>query len=311
MLPLVVANGEVRDEYLAAGLRVLTDGRDVLGAVEEVARLVELDVNEDSVGVGGLPNILGDVELDAMIMDGGTRRVGAVAGVRRFANPISIARAVMTRLPHVMLVGEGAERFARECGFDEAELLTEDSRAQHRAMLKELGVSGRADEADAALAPAVIEALARRIEGDTMNAIACDADGRMAVAVTTSGLCWKYPGRVGDSPAPGAGGYADDRYGAASATGMGELVLRSGTTLRTVLYREMGMGPEDAARRALGEVCALPGYDGAQVRLISVTPLGEVFGFATWAGATVKLLRVGDAGPTALDCELVEGPITS
>ena len=308
MLPLIVANGEVPGEYLTAGLQTLAAGGGVLDAVEEVARLVELDTNEDSVGVGGLPNVLGDVELDAMIMDGGTRRVGAVAGVRKFANPISIARAVMTRLPHVMLVGAGADRFARECGFAEATLLTSDSRAQHRALLEKLGAQDLGDEADAALAPVVNEALKRRAEGDTMNALACDADGHMAVAVSTSGLGWKYPGRAGDSPVPGAGGYADDRYGAAAATGMGELVLRSGTTLRAVLYHETGMTPHDAARRALGEVCALPGYDAASVRLIYVTPSGEVCGFATYPGAQVKLLRAGDSAPTALDCELVTPP---
>ena len=308
MRPLIVANGEVRPEYVVAGLKVMTDGGSALDAVEHVARCVEGDPDDHTVGVGGLPNIAGSVELDAMIMDGNTLEVGAVAGIRRYPHPISIARAVMTRSPHVLLIGDGAERFAREHGFEQAPLLTEESRRRYLAKLDELGAAELADGADLPLTPLVTESMKTHRHGDTMNAIACDKSGAMAVAVSTSGLCWKHPGRVGDSPVPGAGAYADTRHGTAAATGLGELVLRGGTCLRAVLYRAAGIPPADATRQALAELLALTGSEGAHVRLILVTPTGTVHACATWPGAQVIHLHAGQQDPVLLTCQHVTAP---
>ena len=310
MVPLVVANGEVPPEYLRPGLSALTGEEGPLNAVEEIARLVEADPGYTSVGVGGRPGLTGEVELDAMIMRGDSLRAGAVAGIRRFAHPVSIARAVLSHLPHVLLIAEGAERFAREHGFQEASLLTAESRRRYGEILTELRVAEADVGGGRPLTDLVQTVMRRHCDGDTMNAIACDQDGRLAVAVSTSGLAWKHPGRVGDSPVPGAGGYADDRFGAAAATGVGELVLRSGTSLRAVLYRASGMPPLRAVQRALADLRALPGCGAARVRLIFVTPDGEVCGAATWKGATLLVLRAGEAQPTRIACQEVEGPVT-
>ena len=309
MLPVVVANGEVPPEYLEPGLRLLLEGGSPLDAVEEIARRVEADPGYRTVGVGGLPNVAGQVELDALIMDGETKNVGAVAAVHGFPHPISIARAVTTDLPHVLLVGEGAERFARERGFSPQELLTEGSRKRWLEKLRELGVPHleKADENEP-LAEAARRAMRSHLLGDTMNAIACDSQGRMAVAVSTSGLAWKYPGRVGDTPIAGAGGYADSRYGAAAATGIGELVVRSGSSLKAVLYHASGLTPREVGKRVITELYELPGSEGARVRLIFVTPSGEINAFATWPGAKVVFQRAGAPGPETAKAEYIARP---
>lgn len=311
MHPIVVASGEVPPAYLEPGLELLLRGGSALDAVELVARAVERDPTFRSVGLGGLPNIRGEVELDALIMDGETLEAGAVAGIRHFVHAISIARAVLTDLPHVLLIGEGAEQFAREYGFEEERLLTDESARRHRNKLVELDgkLEGKPDTAGR-LAALVAESMKTHRDGDTMNTIALDGDGRLAVAVTTSGLAWKYPGRVGDSPVPGAGAYADNRYGACAATGLGELVLRSGTSLRAILYHAGGMDAAAAGRAALGETAALSGAAGAKVRLLFVTPGGDVRGFATWPGAEIIVAGAGAPSPRRLPCEVVDPPIT-
>lgn len=217
---------------LPAGMEVLARGGTALDAVEACARIVESDPTEQTVGLGGLPNVLGVVELDASIMDGTRRAAGAVAAITGYLHPISVARAVMDRLPHVILVGPGATRFAREIGAERARLLTFGSRRDWVERLNTAGerpetVAGRAD-----LAPVV--KLALRTEHGTANFIAIDERGDMASAVTTSGWAYKYPGRVGDSPLIGAGNYCDSRYGGAACTGYGELAIRCGTARMAV-----------------------------------------------------------------------------
>lgn len=246
-----------------AGWAVLAAGGTALDAVEAVTRLVEDDEDDHTVGTGGYPNLLGEVELDASVMDGATRKAGAVAGLRGFRNPVSVARAVMERLPHVLLVGDGAARFAAEIGAERGELLTAEAERAWLARLDE-ALGGRATVADvvAGRAGVGLVELARlasdpeRVAG-TVDVLARDAAGHLAVAVSTSGWAWKYPGRAGDTPVIGAGNYADDRAGAAACTGFGELAIRSGTAARVVAAMRAGLDVEAACTAALRDLAGL------------------------------------------------------
>lgn len=240
---------------LDAGWDVLAGGGSALDAVERAIRLVEDNLEDHHVGTGGLPNMLGQVELDASIMEGSTRRAGAVAALQGFPNPISVARALMERLPHVLLVGEGAARFADESGFERAELLTKAASERWKERLRPLvGSDGR-------LPDHILELTARLLEplraAGTVDVIAIDAAGHIASGVSTSGWPWKYPGRVGDSPIIGAGNYADDRFGAATCTGVGELAIRATTARNIVVALEAGRSVGDACVAALADVESL------------------------------------------------------
>jgi beta-aspartyl-peptidase (threonine type) len=241
---------------LPAAMRILRRGGSALDAVEAAARIVEADPRDTSVGRGGWPNILGVVEVDASIMDGRTRRAGAVAAVRGYLYPISIARAVMDRLPHVLLVGDGATRFAREIGAERADLLTASTRRLWIDFLKQAGETPASVKRRRSLAPVVKRTVALERKG-TVNFIALDTKGHMASAVSTSGWGYKYPGRVGDSPVIGAGNYCDERYGGAGCTGFGELAMRALTAKWVVDRLADGRDPGRVAREAIREVNAL------------------------------------------------------
>lgn len=252
--PIIVASGNGA-KALPGGMRVLKRGGSALDAVEACAKYVEADVSDTSVGRGGLPNILGQVELDASIVDGTTHRVGAVAALRGFHHPISVARAVMERLPHVMLVGDGAARFAAEIGAQKIENLTPSTRKLWIERLRKVGETPSSVRKRAKLAPVV-----KRTVGEnrgTVNFIALDAKGNVASAVTTSGWAYKYPGRVGDSPIVGAGNYCDTRYGGACCTGFGELAIRNVTAKTAVDRLAEGRRVDEVARAAIADANAL------------------------------------------------------
>lgn len=255
MTPTVLASANGATA-LPAAMAILARGGSALDAVEAAARVVEADPSDTSVGRGGWPNILGTVEVDASIMDGTTRRAGAVGAVRGYLYPISIARAVMERLPHVMLVGDGAMRFAREIGAERARLLTPRTRGLWVDFLRQARETPVSIARRRALAPVVTRTVDLARMG-TVNFIAIDAAGRMASAVSTSGWGYKYPGRVGDSPIIGAGNYCDARYGGAACTGFGELAMRCLTAKAAVDRLAAGMPPADVARRAIDDVHAL------------------------------------------------------
>src|SRR5580693_5070995 len=192
---------------LTAGIDLLRAGASAMDAVEAAIRLVESDEENHTVGVGGMPNLLGEVELDASIMDGATRRAGAVAAVTGFPHPITIARAVLEQLPqHVLLVGRGAERFAGETGIERGETLTDEAAKLWREGLGGEALTPAGDSAGAGEA-AYRQDMLRRIQAmtpppglwGTVNVLALDAAGNLCVGVSTSGYPWKYPGRVGDS----------------------------------------------------------------------------------------------------------------
>lgn len=252
--PIIIASGNGA-KALPLGVRVLKRGGTALEAVEACARYVEADVSDTSVGRGGLPNILGQVELDASLVDGTTHRVGAVAALRGYHHPISIARAVMERLPHVMLVGDGAARFAEEIGAEKVNNLTASTRALWVERLAKVHETPASIRGRTKLIPVVKKTVGEN--RGTVNFVALDRRGNVASAVTTSGWAYKYPGRVGDSPIVGAGNYCDSAAGGACCTGFGELAIRNVTAKTAVDRLALGMRPVNVARRAIADANAL------------------------------------------------------
>lgn len=264
------------------GIEILKAGGSALDAVEAVTRVVEDNPEDHTVGYGGYPNLRGEVELDASIMDGTTRRAGCVGALRGYRAAISVARAVMERLPHVMVVGEGAAALAKEIGLDSEDLLTPDAEKVWRD-----GLAGNlpADTVAGEMAAMVAELVADperagATEGDlsdrgTVDVLAIDGAGHLASAVSTSGWAWKYPGRLGDSPIIGAGNYCDDRYGAAACTGFGELAVRAGLARSVVNGMAEGLGPGDACVRALGDIAGLEPPRDAALHVVALSSAGE------------------------------------
>ena len=253
----ILANG-VGGAGMAAAVAALRSGLSALDAVEAGIRPVESDPAIDSVGVGGWPNLLGWVELDASIMDGRTLDTGAVGALRGFVHPISVARQVLARLPHVLLVGEGAARFAAEIGAEAGETLTEEAAARWRERWLEcVPADVRARWPDVPLARWTLLTADPERAGGTTTFLVRDRAGDLATGVSTCGWAFKYPGRLGDSPVIGAGSNADNRYGAAACTGHGELTMRAGTARSVVLYMKLGMAVEEACAEALRDLRAL------------------------------------------------------
>lgn len=273
-----------------------------MDAVETAVRAAEANEADHYVGVGGLPNLLGEVELDASIMDGKTRRAGAVAAVTGFPHPISIARAVCDRLPqHLLLVGAGAERFADEAGIARGRTLTDEARQLWRDGLEPAGldaVQAQHGEGEVAYRRQVIERLAAMAPPSgpwgTVNVLALDAAGNLAVGVSTSGYPWKYPGRVGDSAVIGAGNYCDNRVGAAACTGRGELAIRASTARCVLLALQAGRGPADACAVALAETAELPDEYRSPLQALCLTPDGRHGGASTRPGSTYSVMTAGD-----------------
>ena len=226
-----------------------------MDAAISAVKCVEDDLNDHGVGTGGIPNVLGEVELDASVMDGRTLAAGAVAAIKGFGHPIEIARKVMETTPHVMLVGAGAELFADRHGFDRAELLTPEAEAIWRERILGGAPTGSSLYADSyqmymATVRDWVQLLHDRMLGTT-NVIVRDANEDIASAVSTSGWGFKWPGRVGDSPIIGSGNYADNRYGAAACTGRGEMAMRAATAYSVVRSMRDGLSLSAALERAM------------------------------------------------------------
>ncbi len=276
-------------EAMRAVVEVLRGGGSALDAVELGCRLVESNPRDHTVGLGGLPNLLGDVEVDAAIMDGRTRATGGVAAVRGYEHPISIARRVMEQTPHVLLAGEGAERFAAEMGFEKTELLTPEARRLWEQRLR---------EAEPDLEPGLVRyhehasrylGMVRDPEqaaGGTVNFVALDTHGDIACGVSTSGWYFKYPGRVGDSPIVGAGLYADNRRGAAACTGRGELAIRGATAHSVVMHMSYGRSLDEAMRLALEDADSLPDEYATGLNVLALDPQGNHAAASNRAGST-------------------------
>ncbi len=281
----VVASGNGTPGIRRAA-QILHEGGSALDAVEEAARLVESNAQDDSVGLGGLPNVLGQMELDASIMDGRTLAAGAVGALEGYEHPISVARLVMERSAHVMLVGQGAQRFAAEMGFSRRELRTEDAKRKWRETLREHlaeeEIDRIAERRD--LLPLVMQIIRGQLQHGTVNFLAYDRHGDIASAVSTSGWPCKYPGRLGDSPIIGAGNYADNRYGAAACTHYGELAIRCGTARTTVLYMKMGMSVNDACEEAMRDLQPFLATHGGAMTIVAMDRSGHPFGITSQVG---------------------------
>ena len=240
--------------------RLLAAGQGGLDAIEAGIRLIEADPSVRTVGRGGWPNILGEVELDSCLMDGSTLRTGAVGALKGFLHPVSVAREIMRRLPHELLVGDGAARFAREIGAATAENLIEDSRRAWQAWFDaELTDEQKRAWPETPLAELCRHAIDPEVGRDTTVFLAQDYGGNVCSGTSTSGWGWKYPGRLGDSPIIGAGSYADTRYGAAACTGAGEMAIRCCTARSIVLYMKAGASVADAVHEAAEDMRALKG----------------------------------------------------
>jgi len=269
--PMVIsaANGnKSKDEEgltcVAKAFKLLTSGADVLDAVVAGVNIVELDPEDTSVGYGGLPNAEGVVQLDASVMHGPLKRAGAVACIEGVRTPSLVAKKVMEETDHILLVGKDAQKFARNMGFKiEDDLNTEKSRRLwldwKRRTDKEhyLNPKDRADAGWRAGRAMVAEGLIdpQHYYG-TINCNAVNAKGEIAGVTTTSGLSWKIPGRVGDSPIIGAGLYVDGEVGAAGSTGRGEANLFALSSFGIVEAMRNGMSPKDAGMAALKRITA-------------------------------------------------------
>lgn len=279
------ANGRVG---IADAIAVLRKGGSAVDAVEAGILPVESNPEDHSVGYAGLPNLLGEVELDASIMDGRSLAAGAVGAVHDYEHVITLARRVMEDLPHVMLVGPGAERFAAEIGMQKRDLLTEETRTAWRAYLEE---QFPPEQVGAIRYQAKVrEWVAKMIDPNkntgTVNFIARDRNGNIATGVSTSGWQWKYPGRLGDSPIIAAGNYADNRYGAAACTGRGEMAIRCATARSVVLYMKMGMRIESALAEAMVDLQALEDPYAAGMNVIALDRNGRPAAATNRPGAT-------------------------
>jgi L-asparaginase len=263
----LIANDEA-GPGIAEIVRRLRAGEKALDAIEAGLRLVETDPKVRSVGANSWPNLLGELELDAAMMDGDTLRTGSVAALQGYLHPVSVARQVLERLPFEMLVGAGAARFAAEIGAEAGENVTEESKSALREFLKhhltaeefsrwpdipfiDLCWKATSPQRGVPVDPGMFR--------DTAVCIVMDVTGSFATATSTSGWAWKYPGRLGDSPLIGAGSYADTLYGAAACTHTGEMTIRSETSHAVVLYNKMGAGLAGAVDEAVNDLRRLRG----------------------------------------------------
>jgi L-asparaginase / beta-aspartyl-peptidase len=259
-----------------ATARMLAEGAHALDAIEAGIQVIEADPSVRTVGRGGWPNLLGEMELDACMMDGSTLRSGAVGALQGFLHPVSVAREIMRRLPHEFLVGDGAARFAREIGAEPADNLIEASRRAWQAWFdNEVPEQQKSAWPNTPLAPLCRHAIDPEVGRDTTVFLAHDAAGNICCGTSTSGWGWKYPGRLGDSPIVGAGSYADTRFGAAACTGAGEMTIRCGTARSIVLYMKKGAGVADAVAEAVDDMRALKGGLISRVTIHAIDTKGN------------------------------------
>jgi N4-(beta-N-acetylglucosaminyl)-L-asparaginase len=251
---------------------MIVGGADTIDAIMAGVNITELDPEDMSVGLGGLPNEEGVVQLDASCMHGPTKRAGAVGCLEGIATPSLVAKAVMDYTDHVMLVGSDAKRFALKMGFKEQDLLTDKSRAEWlkwRSRLNggDMWLESQAPSrgrpaAQPPRSPDGVKELVRDQYGvahtwGTINMNAVDANGDMSSVTTTSGMAWKIPGRVGDSPIIGAGQYCDNTVGAAGSTGRGEANIKVCGAFLTVEFMRQGMSPEQSIMKVMERVIAM------------------------------------------------------
>jgi len=270
-----------------AAWRVLQTGGTALDAVEQGARWAETDLCNPTVGRCGYPDRDGIISLDASIMDG-DGRCGAVAALEDIDHPVSVARRVMEHTPHVLLVGQGAQQFALEQGFERKTLLTPGAEnawrewRRHAQYHPEINVERRQFPGNSD-------------NHDTLGILAIDSNGRLAGACSTSGMAWKLRGRVGDSPIVGAGLYVDNEVGAATASGVGEEMIRNAASFLVVELMRQGRSPLDACREAIARVAHKrpEATRSLQVCFLAMNRHGDVGAFALHPGFVYAVCDAG------------------
>ena len=345
--PVIIsaANGADTDPSGKKGLQVawdiLSKGGDPLDAVVAGVQIVELNPNDQSVGLGGLPNEAGVVQLDASVMHGPTKRAGSIGAIEDIATPAAVARDVMNYTDHIMLVGAGAKQFALEMGYKAQNLLTEQSRKDWLRWKAKLNPS------DNWLNPPEPPASPTRPNGSpreenrysgahvwfdstgipytygTINMNAVTANGDIGSCTTTSGLSWKIPGRVGDSPIIGAGQYCDNDVGAAGSTGRGEANIKVCGAFLAVEFMRQGMTPEQALMKTMERVIAMTekrllddkGRPYFQLQFYAVNKKGDYAGACAYEGsdfgvADAKGVRLEKCAYLFKKSEQPKGPIS-
>ncbi|MEX0314141.1 MAG: isoaspartyl peptidase/L-asparaginase family protein [Allomuricauda sp.] len=256
----------------AKAWEVLKDGGNALDAVEQGVMVEEADVTNETVGKGGRPDRDGNVTLDACIMDK-DGNCGSVVYLQNIAHPISVARKVMEETPHIILAGKGAEKFAYEQGFQKEDLLTESTRKQYEEWKK----------------TSKYETTINIENHDTIGMLAIDDNGDIAGACTTSGMAYKVAGRVGDSPIIGAGLYVDNEVGGATATGVGEEVIRTVGSFLIVELMRQGKSPQEACEEGVKRIMKKnEGRKDFQIGFLAINKQGETGGYCVHPGFTYR-----------------------
>jgi N4-(beta-N-acetylglucosaminyl)-L-asparaginase len=249
--PIIISTWDFGIAANKAGWQILEKGGRSLDAIEHAAWVPEADVHNQTVGYGGLPDRDGFVTLDACIMDE-NGNCGAVLAIQNIKHPISVARMVMEKTPHVMLAGDGALQFALENGFKKEDLLTEESKKAWKNWLKTAKYNPVMNIENKQYDKSAPQKLpGNQYNHDTIGLLAIDAKGNISGGCTTSGMAYKLHGRIGDSPIIGAGLYVDNEVGGATSTGVGEEVVRNVGSFLVVELMRQGYSPEDACKEAV------------------------------------------------------------
>lgn len=268
---------------LPTAMDILTAGGTAVDAVVLGCTLVEANSDDHTVGYSGLPNLLGQVELDASVMEGRGLRAGSVGALQGYQNAAQLAQHVMETLPHVLLGGDGPRRLAEEMGLEAVDLLTPEAEEIWKSRIDDEGdrdssymsrirhmVTMAAQDAEIAEKTGTGEP-----PHGTVNFIAMDTHGDIACGVSTSGWAWKYPGRMGDSPIIGAGNYADNRWGAAACTGRGEMAQRCVTAHSVVTFMRFGMSLDEALQQAMRDLDALDDPYASEMNILAMDKEGN------------------------------------
>lgn len=273
--PIVISTWDFGVAANQEAWKILNLGGRAIDAVEAGVKIAEADLSNPTVGKGGYPDRDGYVTLDACIMDE-QGNCGAVAALEHIVHPISVARRVMEKTPHVFLVGEGALQFALSEGFEKDNLLTESSEKAWKEWLKEAKYSP------------IINIENQQYNHDTIGMLALDAEGNLSGACTTSGMAFKMRGRVGDSPIIGAGLYVDNEVGAATSTGVGEEVIRTVGSFLVVELMRQGYSPADACKEAVERIVKKKPETAKdiQVGFLALSKTGEYGSYALQKGFT-------------------------
>jgi N4-(beta-N-acetylglucosaminyl)-L-asparaginase len=275
--PVAISTWDFGPETNGAAWKVLDAGGSSLDAVEAGVKIAEADPRVNSVGYGGFPDRDGNVTLDACIMDA-AGNCGGVCFLEHILHPISVARRVMEKTPHVLLAGKGALQFALSQGFEKMNLLTPEAKKAWEAWKKESRYKTEIN----------------RERHDTIGMLALDAKGKLAGACTTSGMSFKMHGRVGDSPIIGAGLFVDGEVGAATATGLGEAIIKTAGAFLVVELMRHGRSPQDACEEAVMRIVRKQDYREIQAGFVALDAQGRHGAFSIHPGFNYTLSKNGE-----------------